>query len=133
VTPREIAAAFVEAVNSHAPDRLAALMSEDHVFVDSDGTRLQGRVRLQQVWREYFAMVPDYHILVEEILAQGPTVVLLGEAEGTFVREGRLEAKNHWHVPAAWRVVVKDDKVEVWQLYVNPEPMGRAFNRARED
>jgi len=129
MTPQEVATAFIGAINSHAPDRLAALMSGGHVFVDSDGTRERGKSRMLRGWREYFALVPDYRILVEETFAQGPTVVLLGRAEGTLVRKGRLESGNHWRVPAAWRVVIKNDKVAVWQLYVNPEPMEKIIKR----
>jgi uncharacterized protein (TIGR02246 family) len=123
--------AFVEAINAHDPERLTALMAEDHVFVDSDGTRQSGTDRLRQSWRGYFALVPDYRIHVEETLVQGPTVALFGEAEGTFAREGRLETEDHWRVPAAWRALVRGGKVAVWQVYVNPEPLMRLLNRVK--
>lgn len=129
MTTRQTALAFVEAINSHSPDRLAALMAAGHVFVDSDGTRQRGKEHMRHVWRDYFGMVPDYRIHVEETFAQGSMVVFLGQAEGTFVQQGRLEPDNHWRVPGAWRVVVKRGRVAVWQLYVNPEPMAAIFKR----
>jgi len=127
MTPRKTALAFVEAINAHDPQRLAALMTDDHIFIDSDGTRQTGKDGLRRTWRDYFTMVPDYRIHIEETLAQGQAVALLGQAEGTFAHEGRLEPENHWLVPAAWRVVVKDNLVFIWQVYVNPEPMVEAF------
>jgi ketosteroid isomerase-like protein len=131
MTPRETALAFVEAINAHDPQRLAALMTDGHIFIDSDGTRQTGKDGLRRTWRDYFTMVPDYRIHIEEALARGETVALLGEAEGTFAHEGRLEPENHWRVPAAWRVVVKAGRVFIWQLYVNPEPMAEAFRRVK--
>ena len=129
VTARDAAAAFVKAINSHALDRIAALMTDDHVFIDSDGTRHQGKDRMREGWRGYLALVPDYRVIVEETFGRGQMIILLGEAEGTFVQDGRLEQENHWRVPAAWRVVVKNGKVSIWQLYVNPEPMATILKR----
>ncbi|MDH4197093.1 MAG: nuclear transport factor 2 family protein [Candidatus Aminicenantes bacterium] len=131
MTPRDVVESFVEAVNSHEVGRLAALTTEDHVFIDSDGTENRGRQFVLKGWRGYFAVVPDYRIIAQELFAQGSTVILIGEAEGTFVLEGRLEPENHWRVPAAWRAVVRNGKVAVWQLYVNPEPMARILERVR--
>ena len=131
MTSQQTALAFVEAINSHDPQRLAALMTFDHVFIDSDGTRQQGKESLRQSWRGYFALVPDYRILVEETFVQGSTVALLGAAEGTFAREGRLEPENHWRVPAAWTAVVEDDKIALWQVYVNPEAMANILMRLK--
>ncbi len=130
--PVSVARAFVEAINAGSVVRLAALMTEDHVFVDSDGTENRGKSRMAPGWGDYFAMVPDYKINVRETFAAGGTVMLSGEAEGTFVQGGLLKPENHWRVPAAWRAVVRDGKVAVWQVYVNPEPMADILKRIRE-
>ena len=74
-------------------------------------------------------MVPDYRIDVQEVFSRGDVVVLLGAAEGTFAGKGALDPRNHWSVPAAWKVVVDGDRVAVWQLYVNPEPMRVILDR----
>jgi ketosteroid isomerase-like protein len=125
----EAAQAFVESVNMGSVDRLAELMTEDHVFIDSDGAECRGKSRMISGWADYFAMVPDYKITLRETLAEGGTVLMAGEAEGTFVQDGVLKPENHWKVPAAWRVVVKEDQVAVWQLYVNPGPMESILKR----
>jgi hypothetical protein len=129
MTPEEVALAFVEAINSTRAENLAGLMTRDHVFIDSDGTEVRGRERMRQGWAEYFAMVPDYRIEVAEKFARDDTVVLLGTATGTFHENGVLNPENRWAVPAAWRVVVDGDKVAVWQLYVNVEPMLEIMKR----
>jgi uncharacterized protein (TIGR02246 family) len=129
--PRQIAHSFVEAINSGNPDRLAKLMAADHVFIDSDGSEHAGREEMRSGWKDYFSIVPDFRIDVEDTLVRDDTVVLLGVAEGTFGQDGVLRPVNHWVVPAAWRVVVRDELVVVWQLYVNPEPMVEIMNRIK--
>jgi hypothetical protein len=131
MTPEEVAASFVEAINAQKIDELSELMTENHVFVDSDGTEVSGRQRMREGWKSYFAMVPDYEILVKETFSRAETVVFLGVAQGTFSQGGALRADNHWSVPAAWRAVVEGSRVAVWQLYVNPEPMQRIVERIR--
>jgi len=123
--------AFVDAINGGSVERLAALMTEDHVFIDSDGTESRGRSKMVPVWGEYFAMVPDYRIIVKETFAASRTVMAAGEAEGTFIEDGVLRPENHWKAPAAWRAVIKEAKVAVWQVYVNPETMGEILKRIR--
>ncbi|RLE36017.1 MAG: hypothetical protein DRJ61_01725 [Acidobacteria bacterium] len=129
MTSTETARSFVDAINSGNPDRLAELMTEGHVFVDSDGSEHCGREQMRDGWRSYFSMVPDFRIQVKDTFARGNVVVLLGVAEGTFDQAGALKPENHWVVPAAWRVVVEDELVAVWQLYVNPEPMVKISER----
>lgn len=121
--PEDVVELFVEAVNSRNIDGLSEMMTDDHVYIDSDGTEYPGRRKMLKRWVDYFTIVPDYRIEVREKFVRDDTVVLLGIAEGTFARDGALFPENHWSVPAAWRAVVDNERVSVWQLYVNPEPM----------
>ena len=123
--PAVVVRAFVEAINSGSSGQVAALMTKNHLFVDSDGTESLGRSAVAAAWGAYFDLVPDYRITIGEILAAGGTVLLAGQAEGTFVRDGTLRAEDHWRVPAAWKAVVDRDRVAHWQVFVNPEPLTR--------
>jgi hypothetical protein len=132
----EVAHAFVEAINSGDADRLSKWMTEDHTFVDSDGSEHSGREAMRLGWKEHLSMIPDFKIHVKDTFSRDNTVALLGIAEGTFIQDGVLKPENHWTVPAAWRVIVEKERVALWQLYVNPERMVAIFNRieaARED
>lgn len=133
MTPIEVARAFVEAINSGDPDRLAGLMTEHHTFVDADGGEHSGREEMRRGWADYYSMVPDFHIRVQKALYGDGVVALFGLAEGTFADKGELKPENHWRVPAAWRVVVEGDKVAVWHLHVDPTPMVEIFNRIRSN
>ena len=125
----EIAKLFVAAINSTDINQLTDLMTDDHTFVDSDGQEYMGRERMRIGWLDYFLMVPDYKIEITDTFYNDNMVVFLGMAEGTFSEAGKLKPENHWRVPAAWRAIVVSNKVARWQLYVNPEPMFKIFNR----
>ena len=132
MTPEEVALSFVKAINAHRVDALYELMTDDHVFVDSDGTEVSGRERMSEGWKDYFTMAPDYEIIVKETFQGENTVVFLGIAEGTFSDGGTIDPANHWAVPAAWRAVIDEDRVAVWQVYVNPEPMQKILDRIQQ-
>lgn len=129
MTSKEVAESFVAAINAGDLERLTALMTEDHTFIDADGQEYPGRERMHDGWEEYFSMVPDYHIDIQETYTRGDRVILTGIAEGTFSKDGDLRSENHWKVPVALRAVIRDEQVAVWQLYVNPEPMRKILNR----
>jgi len=131
MTPSEVADSFVEAINSGDVDRLVALMTREHIFVDADGSERVGRDGMRTSWREYFELVPNFRIEVFHRFEDTNTVVLLGEASGTFIESGALEPRNHWTVPAAWRVVVESDRVAIWQLYANQHQMYEILERIR--
>jgi len=53
MTPEEVARSFVDAINSQRLDRLTELMTDDHVFIDSDGSEVSGRQRIREGWKNY--------------------------------------------------------------------------------
>jgi uncharacterized protein (TIGR02246 family) len=132
MTPLEVAEAFVAAINAGDADRLADLMTQDHTFIDADGSEHAGRDQMHSGWREHFEMVPDLKIEVLERFSTDDTVVLLGRAEGTIALDSQLKPENHWSVPAAWRVVVRGERVAVWQLFANQHSMHEILKRINE-
>lgn len=127
-SPQTIARAFVDAINAHDLDTLAGLMSEAHRFVDSLGTVVEGRERMRNGWAAYFQMVPDYAVVVEETFCDGPTVVLLGLARGTYAKREHASSENRWQTPAAWRAHVENDKLAEWRVYADNEPIRRLMS-----
>ena len=63
----------------------------------------------------------------KSINARDPEAIF-GSAQGTFSKDGQLRKENFWHTPAAWRAVVKDNKLALWQVYADNEPI-RAIMR----
>jgi uncharacterized protein (TIGR02246 family) len=118
-----VAQAFAHAINLHDPEALSRLMTEDHLFVDSMGTRVQGRATIHAGWTAYFRMVPDFAVEIDEVFRCENVVVLIGRANGTYTTDGQLRAENGWSTPAAWRAVIRDSYVSEWRIYADNEPI----------
>jgi ketosteroid isomerase-like protein len=117
--PVAVVLAFLEAINSRDLDKLCALMSADHVFVDALGNTVQGRESMRKAWAGYFQWFPDYRVCHEEIFANGEVVAAFGTAEGTYSGKGTLTIEKHWSAPAAWRAIVRDQQVKEWRVYAD--------------
>ncbi len=111
--------AFADKINMHDVEGLCGLMPEDHVFVDSLGSLIRGRAEMHRAWKGYFKLFPDYKISFETIIEKDNIVALFGSASGTYAPEGQLHEENKWEVPAAWKVVVKNQLVAEWRVYAD--------------
>ncbi len=117
--PVDTVLAFLEQINARNVDGLCALMTEDHVFLDGLGNRMQGREVMRNGWAGYFRMFPDYRVSHTDIFSEGDVVAAFGSAEGTLAVKEELPKENHWSVPAAWRAVVRDGLIAEWQVYAD--------------
>jgi limonene-1,2-epoxide hydrolase len=125
-----VARAFVRAINRQDVDGLAELMAPEHRFVDSLSNVVEGREKMRTAWIGYFRLVPDYSIAVDEVLMDGPIVVMLGMAQGTYAPSGLLKAENHWQTPLAIRASVVDGLVAEWRVYADNEPIRQKMKSA---
>jgi ketosteroid isomerase-like protein len=128
--PVDVVLTFLEKINQHDVDGLVSLMSEAHLFVDSMGSRVQGREKMRRGWQAYFKMCPDYRVSHEEIFAHGNIVATFGSAGGTIAAEGNLKAEN-WQIPAAWMAIVKSGQVVEWRVYADNKPVYEILNRLK--
>lgn len=100
---------FAAAINSHDLEKIAALMSDDHTFIDARGNEMAGKETIKAGWESYFQLFPDYYIEIEEILSKGDLAIAYGYA-------GAGIGEKAWKIPAAWRAIVRDGKIELWQV-----------------
>ena len=114
---------FLELINQHDADKLAELMTEDHVFVDSLGNTVKGREKMRLGWRNYYAFCPDYWVSHEVIFSEGKRVAIYGAAGGTIAANGKALAENKWRTPAAWLAVVESGLVKEWRVYADNKPV----------
>jgi ketosteroid isomerase-like protein len=121
--PVDVVLDFERRINSRNSTAIAGLLTPDSVFVDSLGTRVQGVEKLRAAWEGYFRMVPDYNISHEEIFRHGDAVAMFGSARGTFSHDGTIQEQNSWTTTAAWRAVVRDGKIALWQVFADNEPI----------
>jgi uncharacterized protein (TIGR02246 family) len=128
-SPIAVAQAFVRAINRQDVEALASLMTADHRFIDSLGNLVEGREKMRAGWAGYFRMVPDYAIEIEETYCDGPVVVMLGTARGTYSADGSLKEENRWQTPAAFRAYIEKDKVAEWRVYCDNEPIRQRMGK----
>jgi uncharacterized protein (TIGR02246 family) len=114
---------FLDAINERDADKLAALMTEDHVFIDSLGQSVKGRESMRAGWRGYYAFCPDYWVSHEEIFPSGNLVAVFGAAGGTIAAAGKLPLENQWRISAAWLAVVEKGLVKQWRVYADNKPV----------
>jgi limonene-1,2-epoxide hydrolase len=111
--------ALIAAINQRNPSEISSLVTEDHVFIDSAGKVATGREKMTTGWKEYFQMFPDYEIKVESILAEQTLVAIFGSASGTYHGKRGLVPENRIEMPAAWRAIVENGKIKLWQVYAD--------------
>ncbi len=126
-----VALKFVNEINRHDLESVLALLTDDHLMIDAEGSEVRGRDRLRSVWAECFRSFPDYHLGVKEWFQNGRVVGMFGTASGTFAVGEHLPAENRWRAHAAWRVVVRDHQIAQWQVYLDREPALRAMGARR--
>ncbi len=111
--------AFVAAINQRDVTRMAELMTEDHTFIDSRGAVETGRDKMTEGWRGYFQLFPDYSVEVDCLVGDGPVVAGFGSASGTYNGKRGMVAANRIDMPAAWKAIVEEGKIKVWQVYAD--------------
>jgi hypothetical protein len=116
----------VERINEHHLRGLRELMTSDHALVDALGIRTRGREVVLQAWAEYFRIVPDYWVRIDDILQHRDIVALFGAAGGTYSVGGPGGAGGKWEVPGAWRARVSGGQlVAAWHVYADNLPLRR--------
>jgi hypothetical protein len=126
MTPQEVAQQFVIAINAHDVEKLAALMTSDHRFIDSLGAVVEGRDAMREGWTFYFSMVSDYHLKISHCFsgeAAKDQTMLVGLASGSYWSDGLKRPNSGWSTPVALRAVVRDGHIAEWQVYADNEPI----------
>lgn len=106
--PVEVVRRFNDRITVADLDGLAALMSDDHVFVDTAGGRTEGKPACVEAWRGFFAAFPGYLNTFETVVADGADVTAVGRSDcpGTAELTG----------PARWTATVAAGLVSRWQV-----------------
>src|SRR5438874_10872350 len=115
MTNKETIQVFIDRINAHDVEGLGELMRGDHRFIDAHGNEVIGKEKMIAGWRGYFEWFPDYAIEVNEIFEQDDTFAMFGTVGASF--KGKPE--RSWRLPAAWKAVVKDGRVALWQVFAD--------------
>lgn len=123
----ETVALFVSAINRRSIDDMIAMMTPDHLFVDSMGREILGRLAMREAWLEYFRLIDGYRIEVEEVFEKGTRVVVIGRAHGICWTE---DGDARWSVPAAWQAITERDRIREWRVFADSHPLYELMSEA---
>jgi ketosteroid isomerase-like protein len=98
---------FNEKINRRDAEGLAALMTDDHAFIDSEGKTTIGKVVMEKGWREFFKQFPDYRNEFQSVTVQDGMVVMVGRSVCSF---------KALHGPNVWTAKVQDGKIAEWRV-----------------
>ncbi len=110
---------FIEAINRHDVDEMTDLMDENHIFINSHGKETVGKYNMEQGWKGYFEFFPDYTIEVSEIIENESVIGVFGTAAATYMNKKNKQDSNYWRLPGAWKAIVKDGKIKLWQVFTD--------------
>ena len=114
-----IVKSFIDAINQGNVTQLSDMMTEDHTLIDTNGKISSGRENMIRGWEAYFRSFPDYNVKVESILQDGKIIAVFGSCFGTYNGKRGLVPENRIEMPAAWKAIVKNDKIKLWQVYAD--------------
>ncbi len=117
MTQKEIVLAFIDAINDHDVDKIYDLMPDDHIFIDGSGGKHEGKNDMKDGWKNYYNMFPDYRLEITDIIESNSVIGLFGYASGTYNLNNGMTKDNFWKTPAAWKAIVENQKIKLWQVY----------------
>ncbi|MDZ7650343.1 MAG: nuclear transport factor 2 family protein [Cytophagales bacterium] len=106
---------YLQAINSHNPDILTSLQSEDFTFIDAMGSELKGKEKVHAAWASYFKNVPDYKVDIESVHYTSNAIIIFGHAGGSLAGDNTKIRR----LPITIRATVTNGKVRRWQVYTD--------------
>ena len=97
-----------ECINRRDIEGLAALMTPDHIFIDTANHAIHGSGKALEAWRGFFAAFPDYQNVFDSLVSSGDLVSITGHSTCS---DERLAG------PALWTAKVWDGKIAEWRVY----------------
>jgi ketosteroid isomerase-like protein len=102
-----IALKFNEKINQRDLEGLVELMTDDHTFIDSDGTIVKGKEVMKEGWKEFFKKYPDYRNMFTCVTIQNDVVVMVGYSTCSLKQ---LDGPN------LWTAKVSSGRISEWRV-----------------
>jgi ketosteroid isomerase-like protein len=103
-----IVARFNQCVSARDIEGLSALMTDDHVFIDSANNVVRGKEAVVAAWMDFFRTFPDYRNIFDGFRVEDPAVIASGRS---------VCADDRLNGPALWRAVVSGQRISEWRVY----------------
>ena len=122
---------YIKAINSFDLETMSQHMHEDHMYIGSEGSVTCGKKCMLKTWETFFNMFPDYTITVEHIINSGNLVAVFGSIIGSYNGLKGPHIANKVSGPAAWKIIVEDQSIKLWQEYSDNTEMTRLIEKDR--
>lgn len=106
--PVDVVRRFNAAISGQDLADLASLMSDDHAFVDTDGSTVRGKQACLDAWRGFFTTVGDCHNVFTELTVHDDIVTVSGHS---------VCSRPELAGPALWTARVRGALVDEWRVY----------------
>ena len=117
--PKLVPLQFNECINNQDLDALALLMTDDHAFIDHEGTVSQPKQAMVQAWKQFFEMLPKYRNTFNRVQSKDDLVAIRGFAYWSAEKP---------YDPVIWTATIVNDLVREWHLYADTEANRRQFD-----
>ena len=114
-----IVKAFNDCINNQDIDGLAALMPEDHTFIDRDGSSHGPKSHMLEGWKQFFEMFALYKNTFDKIMADGDEVFVLGFA---------YWSEKEPYDPVIWTAKIENNLIAEWWVYEDSDETRKKFN-----
>jgi len=104
----DVVTKFNEAINNRDAEALSALITDNHVFIDSANQSFKGKEKAVETWQGFFDAFPDYKNHFDTLTEKSGLVVVTGKSTCSF---------KDLDGPALWTAKVEDGKVSEWRVY----------------
>ena len=108
--PKLVVLQFNECINNRDLHGLSNLMTEDHVFIDSNDDVHRGKKLMSKGWGDFFNHYPDYRNHFAIVESRDDQVFVIGHSTCSFIP---LDG------PALWTAKVEDGRVAEWRVYLD--------------
>jgi len=110
--PKLTALQFNECINNQDLTGLARLMTDDHAFVDRDGSVHQPKQVMVDGWGEFFKTVPEYKNTFNRLESRDNLFIIVGFA---------YWSQKQPYDPVMWAATIDSDLVREWCIYADTE------------
>ena len=116
--PKLVALRFNECISNRDVVGLGKLMTEDYVFIDSEGNISESKKFMIGSWTKFFEMFPLYRNTFERVESHENIAVILGFA---------YWSEENDHDPSIWTATIVDDLISEWRIYHDTEETRKKF------
>jgi hypothetical protein len=99
---------FNECINNQDLNSLAALMSEEHTFIDREDTTVKSKSEMVNGWKTFFKEFPDYRNTFNKLHSFDNVVIIEGFA---------YWSKDEPYDPVIWKGTIENDLITEWRIY----------------